>query len=66
MARIKIEDVIDHLSYEMRRALEDAVNNVAPDTKLDTHELFRAFCRGIRRKCNTWENIPDNLVERDD
>jgi hypothetical protein len=63
MARVKIEDVIDHLSSEMTKALEEAVENTLPDVEFDSRELFRAFLRAVSRKCNTWEAVPDRLVE---
>ncbi len=64
MARVKIEDVIDHLNSEMRRALEDALNEVGGGAKIDSYELFRAFKRAVYRKCNTWESVPDHYVEK--
>ena len=64
MAKIKIEEVIDHLSSEMRRALADAISRVLPDVDYDDRELFREFRRAVRRKCNTWEDVPDAYVEK--
>lgn len=64
MARVKIEDIVDHLSIEMRRALDDALREVAPDSDIDRQAFFRAFKRGVARKFNTWENVPDHYVER--
>lgn len=64
MARVKIEEIVDHLSSEMRRALEDAVSEVIGDAAYDSYELFRAFKRAVYRKCNTWENVPDRYVEK--
>lgn len=66
MARIKIQEVIDHLSSDMRRALRAAINEVSPETTLDYYQLFRAFRRAVGRKCNTWENVPDNYIEYGD
>lgn len=64
MARVKIEDIVDHLSSEIRKALEQAVTNVLPDAEFDAYELFREFRRAVGRKCNTWENVPDHFVEK--
>ncbi|MEC4766345.1 hypothetical protein LPL18_003200 [Halomonas sp. CUBES01] len=64
MAQVDIEEVVDHLSREMRRALRDAVDEVNPDSDLDEYELFRAFKRAVRRKCSTWETIPDQYVRK--
>jgi hypothetical protein len=64
MASVNIEEIIDHLSTEVRRALEDAVQQVAPNTRIDSHEFFRAFHRAIGRKCSTWEQVPDKYVQK--
>lgn len=65
MARIKIENIFEHLDYQIRHALRDAVSNVLPDIEFDEYELFREFKRAVYRKCNTWERIPDRYVEMD-
>jgi len=65
MARVKIEEVVDHLSSEIRKALTTAVNNVIPDAEFDERQLFREFRRAVGRKCNTWERVPDQYVETD-
>ena len=64
MARIKIEEIVDHLSSDMRKALESAVENVIPGAQFDRNELFRAFRRAVGHKCSQWENVPDHLVEK--
>jgi len=63
VARVKIDDVVDHLDTEMRGALEDAVKALMPDAYFDPHELFREFCRAVARKCSTWERVPDRFVD---
>lgn len=64
MARVKIEDVVDHLSSEFRRALEEVFQNHAPGTAIDSRAVFRDFRRAVYRKCNTWENVPDHFVDK--
>jgi hypothetical protein len=66
MARIKIEEILDSLSSEITKALEDAVRQVLPEADVDRRNLFRAFKRGVARKCSTWERVPDQYVEMDD
>jgi len=63
MAQIKIEDVIDHLAYDMKRALEDAVRRQIPAAQFDRTSLFKEFRRAVCRKCSTWETVPDHLVK---
>ncbi|RJE90709.1 hypothetical protein D3P07_00980 [Paenibacillus sp. 1011MAR3C5] len=63
MARIKMEEIVDHLSTEMRKALSEAVKSNIPGVQFDEYQLFREFKREVRRKCNTWERVPDNYVD---
>jgi len=63
MAQVQIDEIIGHLSSEMRRALEAAVQEVMPKTQYDPNELFKAFRRAVGRKCNTWEQVPDQYVQ---
>ncbi len=63
MARVKIEEIVDHLSSEFRRALADAVSEVVPHAKVDEYDLFRAFKRAVGRKCSAWETVPDHYIQ---
>ncbi len=63
MARVRIEDIVEHLSSDMRRALEDAVRETVQGANFEPYELFRAFRRAVGRTCDTWANVPDNCVE---
>jgi len=64
MARVKIQKIIEHLDYDMKRALEDAISEVLPQANVDRDELYRAFRRAVGRKCSTWVNVSDNDVEK--
>lgn len=64
MARVKIEDVIDHSDTDIRRALEETIKHHFPDTAFDKRAVFRTFLRMVRRKCSTWETVPDEYVEK--
>jgi len=63
MAKVKIEDVIDHLDTEIRRALEETIKSHFPNQNFNAREVFRTFVRMVGRKCSTWENVPDHYVE---
>lgn len=63
MARIKIEDIVDHLDREFRKALENTLEEHFPTEDFDARDVFRTFKRKIRRKCSAWENVPDQFVE---
>ena len=65
MARVKIEEVVDHLDSEMRKALSMAVGKAIPGAEFDERQLFKEFRRAVGRKCSTWERVPDRYVEND-
>lgn len=65
MARVRVEDIVDHFGTEFRSALERAVTEVVPNANVDRYALFRAFKRAVRRKFSTWERVPDTYVEVD-
>lgn len=65
MARVKIQSIIEYLDNDIRIALNDAVKNVAPESNIDSYELFRAFNRSISRRFSTWVRIPDRYIEKE-
>jgi len=65
MAKVQMDELVDHLSSEIRRALEDTLAEHFPNAQVDAHEVFRTFRRAVRRKCSTWETVPDQYVEKD-
>ncbi|OOY24439.1 hypothetical protein BMI91_10380 [Thioclava sediminum] len=64
MAKIKIEDVLHHLDYDMKRALEDTVRKHIPNATVDRNVLYRTFLKEVYRKCRSWEEVPDRYVEK--
>lgn len=64
MARVKMEEIVDHLSSDMKRALEATIREVYPNAQIDRSQLYRSFRKNVRRKCGTWENVPDSYVEK--
>jgi len=66
MAKVKIEEIIDHLDSEMKMALEDTFTKMAPSLKIDKNTIFREFIKAVRKRCGTWETVPDHFVESDD
>jgi hypothetical protein len=65
MARVNVEEIIDHLDNGIRNALESAVIELFPKLDIDKYELFRAFKKAVRSKLNSWEYVPDNYVQKD-
>jgi hypothetical protein len=64
MARVKIQSIIEHLDYDMKRALEDAVSRALPDADVDRTELYREFRRAVGRRCSAWVDVSDDDVEK--
>ncbi len=65
MARVKAEEIVDHLSGEFTRALAAVFRRHAPDADINQKALFRDFRREVGRACGTWEHVPDRYVEKD-
>ena len=64
MAQVKIEDVVDSLDSEFKRALEDTMKNFAPDAHASRDEVFRFFLKRVYQHCSVWETVPDNCVKQ--
>jgi hypothetical protein len=63
MAKIKTEEIVTDLGFQFRKALAQAVQEILPDAQFDELDLFRAFKKALRRKCNAWENVNDAYIE---
>lgn len=63
MAQVMIEEVVDHLRSEFRRALADTFATHAPGVSINDHQVFRDFKRAVYRKCSVWEQVPDQYVK---
>lgn len=64
MARVKVEELLESLEYDLRVALARAVHSLVANAQFDERELYKAFCREAYRKCSIWENVPDQYVEK--
>lgn len=42
MARVQPHKITDELRSEFRRSLEEAFNEVIPNEKFDSHDIYRA------------------------
>lgn len=62
MARIQLEELVEHLDIEMRAALRAAVREVLPDAEINDDELFRAFRGAVRRSTERWQRVPERCV----
>jgi hypothetical protein len=66
MAQIKIEEVVEHLSYEMKRALEEAVLATVEDAEFNREALFRNFVRAVGHKCSPGRKCRTNMSRNEE
>jgi hypothetical protein len=66
MARVKIDEITKHLSYEIKKAFVRTVKQQFPDSEFDERELFNKFLDNVAGECKKWEVVPDNFVEKGD
>ncbi len=66
MARIKIDEIVKHLNYEIKRAFVKTIKQQFPDKQFDERELFNKFADYVAGECKKWEEVPDNFVEKGD
>lgn len=64
MAYIDIEEVIEYLDSDIKKALEQALQNYGIKENIDRNRLFKEFVKSVRRKCSSREYVPDNLVDK--
>ncbi|MCU0502832.1 MAG: hypothetical protein MUC51_13900 [Anaerolineae bacterium] len=65
MARIKPNDIFEHLKPQMRAALDEAVDKTLPDVEVDKRQLYLAFRRALTLRLKPWENVPAAAVDAD-
>jgi hypothetical protein len=60
---VKIEDVIDHLESDFKKALAETMKKFAPDIRFNEAEAFRFFLGRVYNHCRVWEPVPDRCVK---
>jgi hypothetical protein len=63
MARIKLVEIVDHLSPQVRAALDEAVERTVPGVEVDRARLYRGFRRALGTRAKMWENVPNSTVD---
>ncbi len=63
MARIKLVEIVDHLSPQVRAALDEAVERTVPGVEVDRARLYREFRRALSARAKMWENVPNSTVD---
>lgn len=65
MARIKPQEILDHLNPQIRIALDEALTKLAPDAQIDRRTLYLEFRLALKRKFRDWESVPNSAVDAD-
>ena len=66
MARIKLEDILAHLGYEIKRSLTNTIKKEFPELEFDQNKLYKEFISNIGKEAKKWEQVPDDAVEKGD
>lgn len=66
MAKVKVDEIVEHLNLEFAKALKETIKEHLPNANFNTKELFKTFVKQIYGNCSEWENVPDDCVELDD
>ncbi len=65
MARIRPQEIFDHLNPQIRAALDEAVARALPGVEVDRRQLYLEFRRALATKVKQWENVPNAAVDAD-
>lgn len=65
MARIQIEEVLDHLAPEIKKAFESTFKDHFPGATYDINMLFRSFRKNLTLRYKSWAEVPDRYVDKD-
>lgn len=66
MARVRLDDIIEHAEREMKGALAKTVEELWPDkAPVDRSEMLRVFRNKLRGEIRDWLHVPDRMVQAD-
>lgn len=62
MAKVKIEELVDHLDREFRKAFEATLREHFGDYDYNARGVFKTFQKEINKKCKVWEDLPNKFI----
>lgn len=65
MARLKTEEIVDHLNDKLKKAMVDALKEHLPDAQYDLTLMFRTFRKSFILSNKSWIDVPDRFVDKD-
>ncbi len=63
MAKIKVEEFVNHLEGEFKKALSSTIYKELGDVEFNAKELFNTFKNELVDKCNTYESLPNKYIK---
>lgn len=62
MARVRIEEAVDHLEDKIRKALQATMREHFPDQDFNARAVFKTFKNQVSKKCDEWERVPNKFI----
>jgi len=62
MAKINIEEIIDHLEDDVRKSLEATMRSHFPNQDFNSRSVFKTFKAQIEKRCKSWETVPNKFI----
>ncbi len=65
MAKVNIEEVINHLESDMRKVLDATIREHLPYQDFNSRNVFKSFKKQVNKKCRSWESVPNKFIRSD-
>ena len=62
MAKLNVEQLINHLDLEVRKALEATLREYFPYEEYNSRAISKTFQKELGKRCKVWENIPNKFI----
>lgn len=62
MAKLNIEEIINHLDREFRKALDATLREHFSNQEYNSRTVFKTFTKEVTKKCNSWETVPNKYI----
>ena len=63
MAKVNIEEMINHLDVEFRKALDSTIREHFPNAEYNSRAVFKTFATEVTKKCDSYERIPNKFIK---
>ena len=63
-AQVKLDEILEERGFEIRKAMQDVLEEYAPQLVDKTSEITRKFIRRVDYHTLVWSTVPDRYVEK--